>query len=109
MSGRVARFSRDVNHCISKKIVKRHQQAIVLENLRGIRNRVTVRKVQRGKLHSWGFYQLRQFIEKQAEDPILDFVERGFLLSEERPLPLGRGMNALYHRRWCRSTTLSEL
>ncbi|MHC1630682.1 MAG: O-acetyl-ADP-ribose deacetylase [Methanotrichaceae archaeon] len=31
----------------------------------------------------------RKAVERQAEDPLLDFVERSFLLSEERPLPSG--------------------
>jgi putative transposase len=64
-------FARDVNHCISKKIVakaKGTQSAIALEDLKGIRERTekTVRKAQRRQHSSWAFYQLRQFIEYKA-------------------------------------------
>jgi len=69
LSGREARFHRDVNHCISKKLVakaKDTSSVIVLEDLSGIRKRITVPKAQRRKQHSWGFYQLRQFIDYKA-------------------------------------------
>ena len=67
-----SRFAADVNHCISKKLVqvaKGTQRAIVLEDLKGIRERAkkgtrqTVCKTMRQVLSSWAFYQLRQFIE----------------------------------------------
>ena len=41
-------------------------RAIALENLKGIRKQITVRKAQRGRVHSWSFYQLRQFIAYKA-------------------------------------------
>jgi IS605 OrfB family transposase len=69
LSGREARFHRDINHIISKKIVakaKDTKQAIALEDLTGIRKSVTVRKAQRSRHHSWAFYQLRSFIEYKA-------------------------------------------
>ncbi|MDF0591326.1 RNA-guided endonuclease InsQ/TnpB family protein [Candidatus Methanocrinis natronophilus] len=69
LSGREARFRRDVNHCISKKLVakaKDTSSVIALEDLQGIRERMTVSKAQRRKQHSWGFYQLRQFVEYKA-------------------------------------------
>ena len=69
LSGREQRFHRDVNHIISKKIVakaKDTKQAIALENLKGIRKSVTVRRTQRNRFHSWAFYQLRSFIEYKA-------------------------------------------
>jgi len=69
LSGREARFHRDINHIISKKIVakaKDTKQAIALEDLTGIRKSVTVRRTQRSRLHSWAFYQLRCFIEYKA-------------------------------------------
>jgi putative transposase len=70
-SGRDRRFSRDVNHCISKAIcstAKGTQCGIALEDLKGIRERVgkTVRKRQRSVLHSWAFFQLRAFIAYKA-------------------------------------------
>ena len=55
------RFAKDVNHQISKRIVekaKRTKQAIALEDLKGIRKRVRVRKSQRSTLHSWSFHDL---------------------------------------------------
>lgn len=61
-SGRERRFTNDVNHCISKQLVKKAkgtQRGIALEDLTGIRNRVTVRKSQRRLLHSWTFSDLR--------------------------------------------------
>jgi len=70
LSDREARFRRDTNHQISKRIVakaKDTKQMIALEDLSGIRSRTTVRKAQRGRHHSWSFYQLRQFIEYKAQ------------------------------------------
>jgi IS605 OrfB family transposase len=70
LSGREARFARDVNHCISKqlvKIAKGTQRGIALEDLKGIRDRVTVPRKRRDELHSWSFAQLRSFIGYKAE------------------------------------------
>ncbi|WP_346540079.1 transposase [Micromonospora sp. DPT] len=64
-----ARMARDVNHCISKKLVgvaKDTGRGIKLEDLSGIRDRVTVSKAQRADLHSWAFHQLRMFIGYKA-------------------------------------------
>ncbi|WP_030907193.1 RNA-guided endonuclease InsQ/TnpB family protein [Streptosporangium amethystogenes] len=64
-----SRFARDVNHVISKQLVgkaKDTQTGIALEDLEGIRDRVTVRKAQRADLHSWAFYQLRTFVTYKA-------------------------------------------
>jgi putative transposase len=47
LSGKEARFATDVNHCILKQIVaqaKGTQRGIALEELKGIHDRVTVRK-----------------------------------------------------------------
>ncbi|MEV6980916.1 transposase [Sphaerisporangium sp. NPDC051017] len=62
-------FARDVNHRISKHLVGKAEdtrQGIALEDLEGIRDRVTVAKAQRADLHSWSFYQLRTFITYKA-------------------------------------------
>nr|WP_287489757.1 transposase [Methanothrix sp.] len=70
MSGRTARFSRDVNHCISKHIVTKAKdtlRSISLEDLQGIRSRVTVMKAQRRRLHTWNFGLLRTFVEYKAK------------------------------------------
>lgn len=69
LSGRTARFCRDVNHCISKHLVAKAKdtgRGIALENLKGIRGRKPASKAQRRRLNSWGFYQLRQFIEYKS-------------------------------------------
>lgn len=67
---REARFARDVNHCLSKRIVVKAQgtgRGIALENLKGIRDRITARKPQRATLHSWAFAQLGAFLSYKAE------------------------------------------
>lgn len=68
-AGRERRFQQDVNHCISKTLVKKAVvscKALALENLSGIRERTTVRHEQRYERHSWAFFQLRQFIAYKA-------------------------------------------
>ena len=70
LSGKEHRFAKDTNHCISKKLVakaKDTNQAIALEDLGGICERVTVRRAQRATLHSWAFYQLRSFVTYKAK------------------------------------------
>lgn len=65
-----SRFARDVNHCISKKVVAKAldtSRGIALEDLTGIRERTTVKKAQRRTHHSWAFYQLRTFIQYKAQ------------------------------------------
>ena len=59
------RFVRDVNHRISKHLVAKAQdtrRGLALEDLKGIRDRVTVRRHQRATLHSWSFAQLTAFV-----------------------------------------------
>ena len=63
------RFANDTNHCISKSIVVKAQgtkRGIALEDLNGIRDRVTVRQSQRATLHSWAFDDLEQKILYKA-------------------------------------------
>lgn len=69
-SGYEARFRKDVNHCISKELVARAKgtrRIIALEDLEGIREGTTVRRSQRRRHSSWGFYQLRTFVEYKAK------------------------------------------
>jgi putative transposase len=64
-----ARFAADTNHVISKRIVaeaERTGRGIALEDLKGIRGRVRLRKPQRATLHSWAFRQLGSFIGYKA-------------------------------------------
>ena len=66
---REARFGRDINHGISKQVVAKALdtgRGIALEDLGGIRDRITVRKRQRRQHHAWSFFQLRSFIEYKA-------------------------------------------
>jgi putative transposase len=72
-SGREKRFAKDINHCLSKAIVRTAQgtsRGIVLEDLKHIRERIraerTVGKRQQRVLHSWAFGQLRAFIAYKA-------------------------------------------
>ncbi|MCX6656230.1 MAG: transposase [Candidatus Bathyarchaeota archaeon] len=70
LSGREARFKRQVNHIISKELVavaKGTKRALALEDLRGIRSRVTVRRGQRGRHGKWAFDQLRAFVDYKAK------------------------------------------
>jgi IS605 OrfB family transposase len=63
------RFAADVNHRISKALVRKAKDTgcgIAVENLTGIRDRVTVRRPQRRSLHSWAFHQLRAFLTYKA-------------------------------------------
>jgi putative transposase len=69
LSGQEARFARDVNHTISKRIVReaqRTKRGIALENLKHIRTRVRASKSQRTVLHSWSFAQLQACISYKA-------------------------------------------
>jgi IS605 OrfB family transposase len=65
-----SRFAKDVNHVISKRLIakaKDTERGIALEDLTGIRSRITVKKPQRRIQHSWSFHQLRNFIEYKAK------------------------------------------
>jgi len=69
ISGTQARYQRDINHQISKRLVaeaQRTDRAIALEDLQGIRERVTARRRQRARLANWSFFQLRSFISYKA-------------------------------------------
>jgi IS605 OrfB family transposase len=62
---REANFRRNENHRISKQIVakaKATDSAIAVEDLNGIRDRVTVRQPQRNRHAGWAFFQLRSFL-----------------------------------------------
>jgi putative transposase len=62
-------YQRDVNHCISKTVVRNAtgtHRGIALEDLGGIRDRVTVSRRQRARHHNWSFSQLRSFIDYKA-------------------------------------------
>ncbi len=63
-------FATYTNHVLSKGLVAKAKdtcRGIALEDLKGIRDRITVRKGQRRQHHSWAFSQLRLFIEYKAK------------------------------------------
>jgi putative transposase len=71
LSGKEARFKRNSNHVISKRIVakaKTSGQGIAIEDLRHIRTRTEarLRKSQRSRHSSWSFGQLRSFLSYKA-------------------------------------------
>lgn len=69
LAGKERRFATRTNHTISKRIVaaaKDTGRGIALEDLKGIRDRVRLRRAQRAALHSWSFHQLRSFLEYKA-------------------------------------------
>lgn len=69
LRGRERGFHAHTNHVISKEVVRKAkdtERGIALEDLQGIRDRVTVRRAQRTHLHGWSFFQLRAFIEYKA-------------------------------------------
>ncbi|GLY83560.1 RNA-guided endonuclease InsQ/TnpB family protein [Actinoallomurus iriomotensis] len=66
---RERRHAANQNHIIAKTIVteaERTSSGISLEDLKGIRQRVRLRKPQRVALHSWAFAQLTDFIAYKA-------------------------------------------
>ncbi|MER6066594.1 transposase [Streptomyces sp. NPDC001792] len=68
-SRRERRFAANTNHVISKRIVaeaERTSRGIALEDLKGIRARVRLKKPQRAAVHSWAFAQLGQFLAYKA-------------------------------------------
>jgi len=69
LSGQQARFQRDTNHVISKRIVQTAKDTgcgIALEQLTGIRNRTTVKRPQRARHANWAFFQLKSFLIYKA-------------------------------------------
>ena len=69
LAGKEARFRKQENHRISKTIVanaKGTGRGIALEDLKGVRDRTTVRKRQRNRHSGWSFFQLRSFLEYKA-------------------------------------------
>lgn len=70
LAGKAARFRRDCDHVLSKRIVRSAGPGttIVVENLTNIRSRVQQRgRASRRRLHSWSFSQLRGFLTYKAE------------------------------------------
>jgi putative transposase len=75
---REARHAAHVNHKVSKQVVAvaaRTGRGVALEQLQGIRERVTVPRDQRARLSSWPFHQLGQFIAYKARLAGVPFIE----------------------------------
>ena len=71
LAGKEARFRKNTNHVISKRIVhkaKQNHQGIAIEELRHIRSRTEarLRHSQRARHSSWSFWQLRFFLQYKA-------------------------------------------
>ncbi len=65
-----ARFRAHTNHVLSKGLVAKAQdtaRGIALEDLKGIRDRVTVQKSQRARHGGWSFHQLRAFVTYKCQ------------------------------------------
>ena len=79
LSGRQARFRRDCDHVLSKRLVQSMGEGatIVFEDLTNIRGRAKVRKTQRRRLHGWSFAQFQTFVVYKAEAKgiIVGFVD----------------------------------
>ncbi|MFF3317717.1 RNA-guided endonuclease InsQ/TnpB family protein [Streptomyces sp. NPDC003035] len=74
---REARHATHINHRISKDIVavaQRTDRGISVEELAGIRERVTVRRDQRATQSSWPFHQLGSFLEYKARRAGVPFI-----------------------------------
>ncbi|AGP53365.1 RNA-guided endonuclease InsQ/TnpB family protein [Streptomyces rapamycinicus] len=72
------RHATHVNHQISKEIVsvaQRTGRGIAVEELGGIRDRVRLRRDQRGTLSSWPFHQLGQHLAYKAKKAGVPFLE----------------------------------
>lgn len=71
VSGKEHRFRRDVNHCVTKQIVKSAVKqgfdTIAIEDLSGIRQQKReLQKSFRARLHSWPFDQFREYLNYKA-------------------------------------------
>lgn len=75
---REARHAIHINHKIAKTVVavaQRTERGIALEELGGIRKRVTVSRDQRARQSSWPFHQLGSFLEYKARRSGVPFIE----------------------------------
>jgi IS605 OrfB family transposase len=75
---REARHATHINHKVAKTVVavaQRTGRGIALEELRGIRDRVTVSRDQRARLSSWPFRQLGAFIAYKAKRAGVPYLE----------------------------------
>lgn len=74
---REAQHATHINHKIAKTVVavaERTGRGITLEDLQGIRDRVTVTRDQRAHLSSWSFHELGTYIEYKARRAGVPFL-----------------------------------
>lgn len=78
LSGREARFGRNINHVVTRRIIQFAQATgnptIAIEKLDGIRNHRRS-KEQRADLNRWSFYQWETFLRYKADDCAFDVIE----------------------------------
>ncbi|MCA2230106.1 RNA-guided endonuclease InsQ/TnpB family protein [Nonomuraea aurantiaca] len=77
LAGREHRMMTDLNHQISKQVVReaeRTGRGVALEDLQGIRGRVRAHRFQRRTLHSWAFAQQITFTRYKAARAGIAFV-----------------------------------
>ncbi|MFG6193720.1 RNA-guided endonuclease InsQ/TnpB family protein [Nonomuraea sp. JJY05] len=70
LAGREARTIADVNHQISKHVVREAEhtgRGVALEDLQGIRGRARAHRSQRRTLHSWAFAQMIGFVRYKTQ------------------------------------------
>ena len=76
---RESRFVKDVNHCISKKLVQLaidRQKALACEDLTGIRGRGNrFHRAMRTELNSWAFHQLKLFLAYKCRRAGVTLIE----------------------------------
>lgn len=73
ISGRENRWMTDVNHCLSKTLVRKYGEntLFVLEDLTGVtfeESNLSLTARQKYDLRSWSFYQLEQFLTYKAHE-----------------------------------------
>ncbi len=70
-------FRRDVNHCITKQVVRLAEgtkRGIAVEDLNGIRSRTRFAKGQRARMGGWAFAQWQEFCAYKAQRAGVPFV-----------------------------------
>ena len=68
--GRQARFRKDCDHVLSKRLVQSVSSGatLVFDDLTNIRGTSKLRKTMRRRLHGWSFAQLQTFVTYKAEN-----------------------------------------
>jgi len=94
LRGKQARFRRDCDHVLSKRIVEACAPGttIVIENLTDIRTRSKIRRKTETsrRVHSWSFAQVRSFLTYKAE-------ERGCMVAAVDPRHTSQQCSACGH------------